>query len=92
MNNIMNNKQAKITILLEIKIALHSRKFLEKKVKESRKVQQKKIYTEILIEIHPSGSFQNENDTEHFPPDLGTRVSRKRHQQEKYLPKGNESV
>lgn len=54
--------------------------FLQKKGKGSAKSAQKKTYAEILQELDPNASMNNENSDNHFPLNLGTKNSRKSHQ------------
>ena len=57
------------------------RKILEKRDKTNIKTTQKKTYAQMLQEIDPTASLNNESIETHFPLNLGTRNERKRHQQ-----------
>lgn len=46
---------------------------LEKRNKEQQNKYQKKTYAEMLKELDPTASANNEDVDSHFPLDLGTR-------------------
>lgn len=58
------------------------RKILEKRDKTNIKATQKKTYAQMLQEVDPNASLNNDSINKHFPLNLGTRSERKRNQQQ----------